>query len=74
MTVAFEIARRHRFVGDLARLPEAITVHVMPTGQPEPPRYTDLSQWRYRDSSGIAQSIDRAHAASLAYLDAEAGS
>jgi NTE family protein len=66
--VAFEIARRHRFVGDLATLPPEIEVHVMPTGQVDPPRYSDLSQFRYRDASQIGERIDRAHAASLDYL------
>ena len=65
--VAFEIARRHRFVGDLARLPGDIEVHVLPTGA-EPPRYTDLRQLRYRDTAKAEQHIDAAHAASVAYL------
>jgi NTE family protein len=67
--VAFEIARRHRFVGDLERLPEGVTVHVLPTGQTEPPRYNDLSQLRYRDTSYIAASIGRAREATARYLD-----
>ncbi len=67
--VAFEIARRHRFVGDLARLPENVTVHVLPTGQTDPPRYNDLSQLRYRDSSQIGDNIARAREASGLYLD-----
>ena len=67
--VAFEIARRHRFLGDLAVLPEGIELHVLPTGQREPPRYTDLSQYRYRDTSHIGERIERAHAATLSYLD-----
>ena len=66
--VAFEIARRHRYVGDLAALPDEIELHVMPTGQPEAPRYTDRSQFRYRDTSRIADHIARAHEASSAYL------
>ena len=68
--VAFEIARRHRYVGDMAALPEDVTVHVMPTGEPDPPRYNDLSQLRYRDTAQVGERIARAHAASLAYLDA----
>jgi NTE family protein len=72
--VAFEIARRHRFVGDLARLPQDVRVHVLPTGQQDPLRYTDLGQLRYRDTSRIAARIDAAHAASRAYLDAQEGS
>jgi NTE family protein len=67
--VAFEIARRHRFIGDIAALPDDVEVHVMPTGDREPPRYTDLSQFRYRDTSKIPDHIERAYEASAAYLD-----
>lgn len=67
--VAFEIARRHRFVGDLAALPESVDVHVLPTGQQEPPRYSDLSQLRYRDTSNVRERIALAHAASARYLE-----
>jgi len=66
--VAFEIARRHRFLGDLASLPEGLEIHVLPTGQPDPPKYNDLSALRYRAQSGVGESIDRAHEASLNYL------
>jgi NTE family protein len=67
--VAFEVARRHRFVGDLAALPPGIEAHVLPTGQLDPPRYTDLSQFRYRDASRARERIARARAATAAYLD-----
>jgi NTE family protein len=67
--VAFEIARRHRFVGDLAALPDGIDVHVLPTGQVNPPRYTDLAQFRYRDASNVGERIGRAHVASARYLE-----
>ncbi len=67
--VAFEIARRHRFVGDLAALPEGIDLHVLPTGQRDPPRYSDLSQLRYRDTSNVRDRITRAHEASARYLE-----
>ena len=67
--VAFEIARRHRFVGDLAGLPDGLEVHVLPTGQQDPPRYTDLSQYRYRDTSRVGERIARAAAASARYLE-----
>jgi NTE family protein len=66
--VAFEIARRHRFLGDIAALPPGLDVHVLPTGQEEPARYTDWSQFRYRDTSRISGHIERAYAASAAYL------
>jgi NTE family protein len=67
--VAFEIARRHRFVGDLAALPEEIDVHVLPTGQLDPPRYTSLSQYRYRDLSAARGRIARAREATARYLE-----
>src|SRR5215218_8789850 len=70
--VAFEIARRHRFVGDLAALPDDIAVHVMPTGWPEPPRYSDLSQLRYRDASRVRERISSARDATARYLEAHA--
>src|ERR671921_747972 len=58
-TVAFEIARRHRFAADLATLPEGVTVHVLPAGDAAPPGAANL---RYRDFSGVSARIDRAHA------------
>jgi NTE family protein len=66
--VAFEIARRHRFLGDLADLPDDIDLHVMPTGQVDPPRYSDLSQFRYRDRSNVREHVSRAYEASTRYL------
>jgi NTE family protein len=68
--VAFEIARRHRFLGDLEGLPEGMEVHVLPTGQQDPPRYNDLSQLRYRNSSHVDARMARAHAATASYLEA----
>ena len=65
-TVAFEIARRHRFAADLAALPEGVTVHVLPAGDRPPSGTANL---RYRDFSGVAARIDGAHAAASEYLD-----
>jgi NTE family protein len=67
--VAFEIARRHRFAHDMATLPEGVTAHVLPTGEPESPKYSDVSQLRYRDFKAAATRIRRAHRAAAAYLD-----
>ena len=64
-TVAFEIARRHRFAADLAELPPGVTVHVLPAGDPEPPGTANV---RYRDFSGVGGRIDRARAATGEYL------
>ena len=66
--VAFEIARRHRFAGDMAALPDSVTVHVLPTGEVDPPRYADLSALRYRDFSRVSERIELAHQASGDYL------
>lgn len=65
-TVAFEIARRHRFAADLAALPPGVTVHVLPSGDPAPSGAANL---RYRDFSGVAARIDKAHAAARGYLE-----
>jgi NTE family protein len=70
--VAFEIARRHRFARDMASLPEGVLAHVLPTGEPEPPRYDSLGQLRYRNFRSVDRRIQVAHRATAAYL-AEAG-
>jgi len=67
-TVAFEIARRHRFAHDMTTLPDCVVVHVLPTGADEPPRTADLAALRYRDFSNVTKRIDAAFDASLAYL------
>jgi NTE family protein len=64
--VAFEIARRHRFAEEMADLPDDVTVHVLPTGVGGPGG--GLSQLRYRDASRVEANIEKAHAASRAYL------
>jgi NTE family protein len=66
--VAFEIARRHRFAEDMASLPPEVTVHVLPAGTNGQARGAELSQLRYRDVSRIDEHIERAYAASAAYL------
>jgi len=67
--VAFEIARRHRVIGDLAALRDGIEAHVLPTGAPDPPRYSDLSQLRYRDASRVSERIAGARAATARRLE-----
>ena len=66
--VAFEIARRHRFMEEMASLPDDVTVHVLPAGSVVGGRGPDLSQLRYRDASRVEEYIDRARRASAAYL------
>jgi NTE family protein len=66
--VAFEIARRHRFVEEMSRIPEEVTVHVLPTGNIEAPDPTDPRQLRYRDASGVGERAAAAHRATATYL------
>jgi NTE family protein len=66
--VAFEIARRHRYIGDMAAVPDGVVVHVLPTGVVAPPRFNDWSQLRYRDFSKVAPRIDVSYRATHEYL------
>lgn len=68
--VAFEIARRHRFARDLETLPEGVTAHVLPTGEPERPSSADLSQLNYRGFGAVSERMERAHRATAAHLGA----
>ena len=65
-TVAFEIARRHRYTADLAALPPGVTVHVLPAGDADPPGAANL---RYRDFSAVPARIERARAAAAEHLE-----
>ena len=67
-TVAFEIARRHRFVKEIAELPDDVVAHVLPTGDLNPPRASDLSQLRYSNFRDVGARIERAHDATAEYL------
>lgn len=69
--VAFEVSRRHRFMRALEEVPEGVTVHVLPTGDPRPPRFNDLSQLRSLDFRAGVARIANAHSATSAYLDAQ---
>jgi NTE family protein len=68
--VAFEIARRHRYARDMASMPAGTEVHVLPTGDLEPPRYDDWSVLRYRNFSRVQRRAEAAHRAGLDYLRA----
>jgi NTE family protein len=62
--VAFEVARRHRFVEDLSNVPDDVEVHVLPAGDESTP----LATMRYRDPRSVTARIQRAHRAATAYL------
>ncbi len=64
--VSFEIARRHRFVRELAAVPQGVEVHVLPTGSTGE---ADDSILAYRSFSAVGRRIEQAHLASVAYLD-----
>jgi NTE family protein len=66
--VAFEIARRHRFVEEMATVPEGIRVVVLRSGMADTP----LVSLRYRDTAQVTTRIDRAYRASREIL-ADAG-
>ncbi|WP_139979728.1 patatin-like phospholipase family protein [Nocardioides litoris] len=64
--VAFEVARRHRFVRELAELPPGVECHVLPArGTSE----KDDSIWASRDFGSVERRIEQTHAAAAAYLD-----
>jgi len=66
--VAFEIARRHRFVEEMERVPPHVDVHVLPAGVGEEMHYTSATQFRYRDTSRVSERIATAYEASARYL------
>jgi NTE family protein len=63
-TVAFEIARRHRFARDMAAVPDGVRVILLPSGAGDTPR----ANLRYRSVAGVAQRIEAARTATAAHL------
>jgi NTE family protein len=70
-SVAFEIARRHRFNEVLAKLPPGVAVHVLPVGE-DAAAPTGLAQLRYRSLDDVTDRIEATYRASAAYLDTAA--
>ena len=64
--VSFEIARRHRFVREMAELPAEVEAHVLPAGGTSSRDDTLLGS---RDFSSVQQRIDETYEASVAYLE-----
>ena len=62
--VAFEIARRHRFVEEMATLPDTVQVHVLPSGEENAP----LMSLRYRSPAAVTGRISRGFQAASDYL------
>jgi NTE family protein len=65
-TVAFEIARRHRFVHEMQSVPEDVEMHVLPSGTTEAP---NLSLGHAR-TGRMRERMAQAEAATGAYLRA----
>ena len=64
---SFELARRHRFVEEMAELPPHVRVHVLPSGEEKMP----LMSMRYRHSKAVALRIQRGYQAASEYLSAQ---
>jgi NTE family protein len=64
--VAFEIARRHRFVRELEELPDTVECHVLPARGTAARDDTLLGS---RDFSSVQERIDATYDASRDYLE-----
>jgi NTE family protein len=64
--VSFEVARRHRFMRDMATIPDGVDAHVLPAGGTSA---RDDSLRAHRDFGGVQARIDATYDASRAYLD-----
>ncbi len=64
---SFELARRHRFVEEMANLPADVRVHVLPSGEDNMP----LVSMRYRSARAVAARIERGYQAATEYLSAQ---
>jgi NTE family protein len=62
--VSFELARRHRFVEEMAGLPGSVRAHVLPSGEENMP----LISMRYRGQARVANRIQRGYEATAGYL------
>ncbi len=63
---SFEVARRHRFMRELAEIPDDVEVHVLPAAGTSPKDDTMLA---FRDFNSVQRRIDATYAASQTYLD-----
>jgi NTE family protein len=65
-SVAFEIARRHRFHADVRAVPAGVDLHVLPTGRAE--RLTPWRDLQYRNLGRASDSVEQAYDATCSYL------
>jgi len=64
---SFELARRHRFVEEMANLPADVRVHVLPSGEEKMP----LVSLRYRSPRAVAARMQRGYQAAAEYLSVQ---
>jgi NTE family protein len=64
---SFELARRHRFVEEMANLPADVRVHVLPSGEEKMP----LVSMRYRSTRAVAARMQRGYQAAIEYLSSQ---
>jgi NTE family protein len=65
--ISFELARRHRFLEEMANLPADVRVHVLPSGEDSMP----LVSIRYRSARAVAARMQRGYEAAAEYLSAQ---
>lgn len=68
LTVALELVRRSRFSETMERIPEGVTVHVLPSGLDGDDALGQVAQLRGRDGAHVVARMDAAEAATAAYL------
>jgi NTE family protein len=64
--VSFEVARRHRFMRELAEIPDDVEAHVLPAAGTSG---RDDSVLAHRDFAGVQRRIDATYDASRRYLE-----
>ncbi|CUR54648.1 Patatin [metagenome] len=64
--VSFEIARRHRFIRELAELPDGVEAHVLPAAGTSS---RDDSMFAFRDFSAVTAKMEATYEASRDYLE-----
>ena len=70
--MSFEVARRHRFMRDMATIPDGVEAHVLPAAGTSAARR--LACWPTGTSASVQARIDATYAASRRYLDDALGS
>ena len=64
---SFELARRHRFVEEMANLPTDVRVHVLPSGEENLP----LVSIRHRSAGAVAARMARGYQAAAEFLSTQ---